>query len=230
MLLKKLLFSLGHKILKAVVAVEGGHEFREIIRVLESKRNRREGRTSEGIGDLIEIAPRLGVKTAAIGVEDADNRPQVTTKLDLLTDLDAKEAIHNAGSGDNFSRSPFEHSPCNDSNLRPQLQRSFLYASDSNVADPIRSNFPQIYNNNHFLGADELSLGGPGDMRQVSDNPGRFSVDDAHDLACCRLAHHGDVVIGTSGLQGLLDPIGHHQDGRKNKHYERDAKDRNACS
>src|SRR5262245_55952028 len=68
-------FSLGHKILKAVVAVEGGHEFREITRVLESKCNRREGRTSEGIGDLIEIAPRLGVKAAAIGVKDADHGP-----------------------------------------------------------------------------------------------------------------------------------------------------------
>ena len=80
------------------------------------------------------------------------------------------------------------------------------------------------------VGADELSLGGPGDLRQVSDNPGRFSIDDAHDLACRRLAHHGDVVIGTRKLQGLLGPIGHHQDGRKNKHREGDAKDRNACS
>src|SRR5215831_5475814 len=43
------------------------------------------------------------------------------------------------------------------------------------------------------LGADELSLGGPGDLRQVSDNPGRFSIDEAHDLACRRLAHHGDL-------------------------------------
>src|SRR5262249_40392832 len=154
MLLKKLLFSLGHKILKAVVAVEGGHEFREIIRVLESKRNRREGRTSEGIGDLIEIAPRLGVKTAAIGVEDADNRPQVTTKLGLLTDLGAKEAIHNAGSGDNFSRSPFEHSPCNDSNLRPQLQRSFLYAAHSDIADAIRPDSLQVYDDHNLLGTD----------------------------------------------------------------------------
>src|SRR5262249_33991185 len=161
---------------------------------------------------------------------DADNRPQVTTKLDLPTDLGAKEAIHNAGSDDNFSRAPFEHSPCNDSNLRPQLQRTFLYTSDSDVADPIRSNFPQIYNNNHFVGADGLSLGGPGYLWQVSDNAGRFSIDDAHDLACRRLAHHGDVVVGTRGLQGLLDPIGHHRDGRKNKHHEGDAKDRNACS
>src|SRR5215475_2915852 len=31
-------------------------------------------------------------------------------------------------------------------------------------------------------------------------------------------------------FKGLLDPIGHHQDGRKNKHHEGDAKDRNACS
>src|SRR5215813_14122010 len=32
---------------------------------------------------------------------------------------------------------------------------------------------------------------GDRDLRQVSDNPGRFSIDDAHDLACRRLAHHG---------------------------------------
>src|SRR5215510_7297495 len=75
LLLKKLLFYLGHKILKAVIAVEGIHEFRDTIRVLESKRNRRKGRPSEGIRDLIEITPRLGVKTAAIGIKNADNRP-----------------------------------------------------------------------------------------------------------------------------------------------------------
>src|SRR5262245_211117 len=33
--------------------------------------------------------------------------------------------------------------------------------------------------------------------------PAASPVDDAHDLACRRLAHHGDVVIGTRGLQGL---------------------------
>ena len=94
---------------------------------------------------------------------------------------------------------------------------------------PSDPDFLQVYDDHDFLGTDGQSLRGSGDLRHVNDDTSRLPIYNAHDFACRCFANHGDVVIGTGRFQCLLDAIGHHQYGGKNKHDECDAKDRKDC-
>ena len=154
---------------------------------------------------------------------------RVAAKFDLLADLGADEAIRDAGPGDNFPRAPM--------NIRPSTIRTWGLSCNAASSTPrtvtlLIPSAPILFRLMMTTTSLELmgrAVRGPRDLRHIGDDTSRLPIDDAHDLACRCLAHHGDVVIGTRRLQCLLHAIGHHQYGGKNKHHERDAKDRKDC-
>ena len=72
---EKFLLALGHEVLQPIVAIEGFDQVGQFIGVFHAKRDGRERAAPEGVCDLVEVAPNLGIEAAAIGIEDADHAP-----------------------------------------------------------------------------------------------------------------------------------------------------------
>ena len=193
-------------------------------RVPQLQDQRGKDRPAEGLHELIDVTPDLGIEAAPVRVERPDHDPVAHAEAQLLAYAGTAKSSGDAAPRNDFGRTGLEHPTLRDAHLRAHRAALVAQSTNDHVRRLVGIALLQGDQHDHFLRHTHFAGSTVGNFRLTFHNCRLRAIDAALHFRSSRAPRNHDIVRRSRIDQRFLQPFLQHQHGGEHEYHERHAR------